>query len=296
MKEGEILKHGIYYAYWASEWEADYRYYIEKAARLGFDILEIGAAKIPSYSLTDMQEIRRCAADHGIELTAGYGPSADRNLSSSDPAVQKNAVAFFTDLLKRLEIMDIHVLAGGIYSYWPVDFSRPFDKARDWACGVQNVRTVGKVAGDCGVAYCLEVLNRFEGYLLNVASEGLAFVREVDVPAVLLHLDTFHMNIEEDDMCAAIRSARGYLGHFHTGENNRRVPGKGSLPWQEIGRALRDIGYDGRIVMEPFVRMGGQVGSDIKIWHDASHGATEAQLDADAVDALAFSRRAFDRA
>jgi D-psicose/D-tagatose/L-ribulose 3-epimerase len=77
------------------------------------------------------------------------------------------------------------------------------------------------------------------------------------------------------------------------GENNRRLPGKGSLPWYEIGSALRAIGYDKNVVMEPFVRSGGTVGSDIKVWRDLSLGATEAQLDADAADSVNYLRYVF---
>ncbi len=280
------MKFGIYYAYWEQEWSADYIPYIEKAAKLGFDCLEIACTPLPAWSKEKLAEIRRCAKDNGIFLTAGHGPSAAQNLADADPAVQKNAVSFYADLLQRLELLDIHVIGGGIYSYWPVDYSKPIDKEGDWARSVKNVRTVGKIASDCGVNYCLEVLNRFEGYLLNTAEEGIRFVREVDVESVKVMLDTFHMNIEEDDMADAIRSAKGLLGHFHTGECNRRVPGKGRTPWREIGRALREIGYDRCVVMEPFVRMGGKVGQDIKIWRDM--GATD--LDADAKAALAFER------
>jgi D-psicose/D-tagatose/L-ribulose 3-epimerase len=82
------------------------------------------------------------------------------------------------------------------------------------------------------------------------------------------------------------------LGHFHTGECNRRPPGRGRIPWDEIGTAFRDIGYDGAVVMEPFVRMGGTVGSDIKVWRDLSGGGGEERLDAEAREALAFSRAA----
>ena len=70
------------------------------------------------------------------------------------------------------------------------------------------------------------------------------------MPAVRLMLDTFHMNIEEDSMGGAIRSAKGLMGHFHTGECNRRVPGKGRMPWREIGAALREIGYHGFLTIE----------------------------------------------
>ncbi len=288
------VKYGIYYAYWEEEWQADYLPYIEKVARLGFDCLEIACTPLVSYSLDTLRALRRAAADNGIFLTAGHGPAADQNLASADPAIAANAKRFFTELLKRLEIMDIHTIGGGIYSYWPVDFSRPIDKPGDWARAVANVRDIGRIAGDCGVDYCLEVLNRFEGYLLNTAEEGCRFVREVDVPAVKVMLDTFHMNIEESDMGGAIRSAAGLLGHFHTGECNRLVPGRGRMPWHEIATALRDIHYEGSVVMEPFVRMGGTVGKDIKIWRDLSRGASLEQLDEDAKKSLEFERFMFE--
>ena len=103
-------------------------------------------------------------------------------------------------------------------------------------------------------------------------------------------LDTFHMNIEEDSFGAAIRTAGPLLGHFHTGECNRKVPGRGRIPWKEVGEALRDIDYDGAVVMEPFVRMGGTVGESIKVWRDLSSGADEAGLDRDAAESVRFSR------
>lgn len=82
-------------------------------------------------------------------------------------------------------------------------------------------------------------------------------------------LDTFHMNIEEDSITDAIRKSGALLGHFHAGEANRRCPGPGGrFDWAEIGKALKQISYDGYVVMEPFVTMGGQVGRDISIWRE----------------------------
>lgn len=287
------MKFGIYYAYWEDDWRADYRKYIVKAARLGFDCLEIACTPIVDYSKDTLLELKKMAADNGIFLTAGHGPSACQNLADANPAITDNAKKFYADLLKRLEIMDIHTICGGIYSYWPVDYSKPIDKAGDWARSVKNVREVGKIAGDCGVNYCLECLNRFEGYLLNTAAEGARFVREVDVPSVRLQLDTFHMNIEEDSFGDAIRLGKGLLGHFHTGECNRKVPGQGRLPWGEMAAALKEIGYDGNVVMEPFVRMGGRVGQDIKIWRQIVPDVSEEQMDRDAAQSLEFCRQVF---
>ena len=287
------MKYGIYFAYWEKEWNADQKSYISKVKKLGFDILEISCAMLKNISREELVEMRDMARAEGVTLTAGYGPGPSENLASSDEAVVKNAVAFYTDILKKLEILDIHTLGGGIYSYWPVDYTKPIDKEGDWKRSVKNVRTVGKIAQECGVDYCLEVLNRFEGYLLNTCAECRQFVEEVDVPAVKIMLDTFHMNIEEDSMTEAILLAGDRLGHFHVGENNRRLPGKGNLPWYQIGSALRAIGYDKNGVMEPFVKSGGKVGSDIKIWRDLSMGAATEQLDRDAAASVAFLRNVF---
>lgn len=287
------MKYGIYFAYWEKTWGCDQKKYIEKVRNLGFDILEISCAALKNMSKEEMQAFRDEAKAQGIILTAGYGPAAAENLASADSKVSEHAVAFYTDLLKKLEFMDIHTIGGGIYSYWPVDYSKPIDKEGDWARSVANVKRVGKIAEECGVDYCLEVLNRFEGYILNTSEEAVRFVREVDVPAVKVMLDTFHMNIEEDSMVDAILTAGDLLGHFHVGENNRRVPGKGNFPWPEIGKALHRIGYDKNVVMEPFVISGGEVGSDIKIWRDLSHGASQIRLDEDARNSVAYLRNVF---
>jgi D-psicose/D-tagatose/L-ribulose 3-epimerase len=262
------MKYGIYYAYWEKEWAADYRYYIEKVAKLGFDILEIAATPIVNYSDREMVELKACAAANGIILTAGHGPSAEQNLSSPDPAVRANAKAFFTNLLQRLKKMDIRIIGGAIYSYWPVDYSKPIDKQGDWERSVESVREISRVAGDCGVDYCLEVLNRFEGYLLNTSEEAVAYCDEIASPGCRILLDTFHLNIEEDSIGGAIRHAGKYLKELHLGETNRKPPGLGRMPWAEIRQALDDVRFEGALVMEPFIMTGGAVGRDVGVWRE----------------------------
>jgi D-psicose/D-tagatose/L-ribulose 3-epimerase len=284
------MKYGIYYSYWEQEWTADCLRHVEKVARLGFDIMEIAAHNIALYGAGRLDELRRCARDNGIVLTAGIGPARDRNLSSPDEGVRRAGKEFFEATLTSLARLDIHLIGGALYSYWPIDYSLPVDKEGDRARGIAGISGIADFARDLGIDLCLEVLNRFENHVLNTAAEGVSFVQEIGKPNVKVMLDTFHMNIEEDSFGGAIRTAGPLLGHFHIGECNRRVPGKGRMPWREVGEALRDIGYQGGIVMEPFVRMGGTVGRDIKVWRDLSQGADDAQLDKDAGEALVFSR------
>ena len=99
------------------------------------------------------------------------------------------------------------------------------------------------------------------------------------------------MNIEEDSIYDAIMEARDVLGHFHIGECNRKTPGLGRMDWDTIIRGLKDADYQGRIVMEPFIRPGGQVGRDIKIYRDQSQGADEKEMDRLAREAVIFIRK-----
>lgn len=290
------MQHGIYYAYWEREWEGDYLYYIQKAAKLGFDILEIAAGPLPGYTDEDLRNLKICAKEHGIRLTVGYGPAPENNIASADPKVREHALEFYKDLFARMEKINATLIGGALYSCWPIDYSKPVDKKGDWERGIEGVAKLGRAALDYGVETLgMEVLNRFENHVLNSAKEGTEFVKavrqlETDAVNVKVMLDTFHMNVEEQSIGDAVRTAGKLLGHLHTGECNRMVPGQGRTPWREIRDALKDICYDGAVVMEPFVIPGGTVGKDIKIWRDLVEDVSEEALDQDARDALEFQR------
>lgn len=289
------MKYGIYAPYWTHEWTSDYEYYIPKVKKLGFDVLEIScAAMLEKYVTTEqLLDLRHCAEDNGVILTAGYGPTKEQNICSRDPEIVSRALTFFQELLPKLKLMNIHILGGGLYTYWPLDPSLPVDKEGDLERAITNMRVLSKTAEDCDVVLGMEVLNRFEGYMINTCEECKAFIDAVGSSHVRIMLDTFHMNIEEDNIAAAIRYAGSDLCHLHLGEQNRRVPGKGMLPWQEIGQALRDIDYQGVAVMEPFVLSGGSIGEQIKVWRDLVPNATEEMLDRDAKGAVKFVRHVF---
>ena len=156
------------------------------------------------------------------------------------------------------------------------------------------MKKLGELAAGFNIVLCMEALNRFEGYLLNTAEEALAYVKATGRDNVKVMLDTFHMNIEEDSLVDAIRTAGPYLGHFHIGEANRLPPRAGSrMDWAGIGKALREIGYAGAVVMEPFVLQGGQVGKDIKVWRDLAP-AYETELDEAARKSVGFIRGVFN--
>lgn len=290
------MKYGIYYAFWESEWNNNYTPYIEKCKKLGFDAVEIGCGAFHELEDAAFVELGQAAKDNDMLITGGYGPRKEHNLASTDKTEIKETMKFYEDMFRKMKLAGIDRIGGALYSYWPVNFAAGIDKAGDWKRSVEGMRALADLAADYDVTLNMEVLNRFEGYLMNEASEGLAYVKEVDRPNVKLMLDTFHMNIEETSIIDAILSSEGYLGHFHVGEANRRCPEAGGrFDWKEIGDALHKIHYDGFVVMEPFVKMGGQVGSDIHVWRDLSGGADEAALDAAAAKSVAYLRSVMER-
>lgn len=285
------MKYGIYYAYWEKEWGGQFIPYVEKCSRLGFDILEVATGAFWQENASFFRELGQAAKDNGMRLTGGYGPRPEHNLASRDTAAVEKAFAFYADMFRKMELAGIDRLGGALYSYWPVDFSAPMDKPGDTARSVERMKRLADMAADHGITLNMESLNRFEGYMINECYECVGYVKAVDRPNVKVMLDTFHMNIEEDSIPDAILLAGDLLGHFHVGEANRRPPRPGTrMDWAAIGQALKEIHYQGDVVMEPFVTMGGQVGRDISIWRDLSHGATEAELDKDATDSVAYLR------
>ena len=257
---------GIHFGYWTQHWDSEPIQFVKRAQKCGFDILEVNAPKITRMSDTERDALKGAAADAGLGLTYSIGMTADMDLASEGAATRKKGVAFLQDVARTMKHMDGTVMAGVNYSSWPRKLLPGEDKQVLTDRAVEGVREAIKAAADCGVLFCVEVVNRFEQFIMNTAAEGIAFAERVGSPNCKIHLDTFHMNIEEDSIGGAIVEAGAWLGHFHLGEPNRRPPGRGRMPWPEIFGALREINYQGALVMEPFLIPGGEVGRDIAVY------------------------------
>jgi len=286
------MKFGAQYAFWCNTWTADYIHYAKKIKNLGFDIMEIAAGDLLTMSEKDLENLKSTSKDLQLEINANIGPPKHCDVGSSDPDIRKAGIEFLSNIMKKMDKLDSRDIAGVMYTYWPNDFS-DLDKPAIWARGVESIKTLGKLAQELGIIMHLEVVNRFETLVLNTAEEAVQFCKEVDNPNVSILLDSFHMNIEEDSIPDAIRTAGNLMTYMHVGEGNRKVPGQGHLPWAEIGVALRDIGFSGDVVMEPFLLQGGQIGKDIKVFRDLSGGANEAEMDAKLKAGLSFLKENF---
>ena len=131
-------------------------------------------------------------------------------------------------------------------------FVMPDEYKKQWKTVVKNLKTLCKYAEKCGKQICLEPLNRFETDFINTCDQALRMIKAVGSPALRLHLDTFHMNIEEKNQAAAIRKAGRLLGHFHACGSDRGTPGNDHIDWKPIAKALKDVGYNGDVVIESF--------------------------------------------
>ncbi|HEY1848280.1 MAG TPA: sugar phosphate isomerase/epimerase family protein [Opitutaceae bacterium] len=281
---------GIYYAYWTRDWDADFVPFVWKVKRLGFDILEVNAGTVAKMPNRARDRLKSAALEAGVELTYCIGLTKDYDLASPDGGVRRAGIGFLRQIADAIRYMGHKQLGGIIYSSWPGKLPFGEDKRRYLDRSIRSMREAVKSAEDCGVYFNVEVVNRFEQFLLNTAAEAVAYVGQVGSDHCNILLDTFHLNIEEEDIGRAIQSAGKKLGHFHLGETNRRPPGRGRMPWQEIFCALRRIGYRGAMTMEPFVVPGGEVGRDISVYRDLGDGL---DLDREARRSVLFVRRRF---
>lgn len=287
-------KVGIYYAYWTRNWDADFVPFVSRVKKLGFDILEVNSGTVTRMSDRERDRLKDAAKRQGIELTFCIGLTAEYDIASESAATRRRGIAFLKQQAEMLRYMEAKELGGIIYSSWPGRLPGGFkDKRPATDRSVRSMKEVIKTVEDCGVLFNVEVVNRFEQYLLNTCDEALEYVRRVGSGHLKILLDTFHMNIEEDSPYKAIVNAGDKLGHLHIGEQNRRAPGRGRIPWEEIARALRRIHYAGSIVMEPFLQPGGDVGRDISVFRDLKGGL---DLDREAARACRFVRGKLARA
>jgi D-psicose/D-tagatose/L-ribulose 3-epimerase len=278
---------GMHYGYWTQYWGSEPLQFVKRAKKCGFDILEVNAPKVTLMSDAERDVLKDAVADAGLTLTYSIGMTADMDLVSEDTATRHKGVAFLQKVARAMKYMGGTVLAGINYSSWPRKLLPGEDKQILTDRAIEGVREAIKAAEDNDVIFCVEVVNRFEQFIMNTATEGIAFAERVDSPNCKILLDTFHMNIEEDSLRGSIVEAGNWLGHFHLGETNRRPPGRGRIPWPEIFGALREINYQGAVVMEPFLLPGGEVGRDISVFRDLLGGA---DLDEEAACSVQFVR------
>ena len=222
---------------------------LEKCKNLGFDAVEIIPFDTDRFPA---KQVRKAAGDLGLTINTGYGMPPECNVISPDPAVRQKGV----DLSKKLVDLSIEagakVFGGAVYAGWGY-LTGKMRTEDEWKWGVESFTQTAEHAQECGeLVLAIEPLNRFESHLINIAADAVKFIKDVGLPNAKVHLDTFHMIREENDIPSAVRATGDQIGYVHACENQRGIPGTGLVPWAEFFRALKETGYDGCVTIESF--------------------------------------------
>jgi D-psicose/D-tagatose/L-ribulose 3-epimerase len=216
----------------------------------GFETVEI-PVEDPSH--IDPAHVRRELDKNKLvcgSVCACMGPGRDFR---GTPEEQETAMVYCKALIDQMVVMGCPSLIGPIYSVvGKADAVEPTQQKKEWALVVKNLKELAKYAEKNGVQLCIEPLNRFETDFLNTVEQALKLVKDVGSKAVKIHLDTFHMNIEQKNQGDAIRKAGKLLAHFHACGSDRGTPGNDHIDWKPIVKALKDIKYNGDVVIESF--------------------------------------------
>jgi D-psicose/D-tagatose/L-ribulose 3-epimerase len=254
-------------------------------AKWGFDTVEI-AIEDPSH--IDPLKVKAAADKAGIaigSICAAMGPGRDFRGTAAE---QRTCMTYLRGLIDQAVLLGCPSLIGPVYSVvGKADAVPAPQRKKEWASVVRNLKSLARYAEQKGVTICVEPLNRFETDFLNTCDQAIQLVTEVGSPAMKIHLDTFHMNIEEKDLGAAIRKAGKRLAHLHACGSDRGTPGGDHTDWPGIAKALKAIGYKGDVVIESFTPDVKVIARAAAIWRQI-----EPKRDNIPVNGLKFLRKA----
>ncbi len=274
------MKYGMNLLLWTGELHEGMIPVLHMLKNLGYDTVEL-----PIFNTgLDYARWGKLLDEIGLARTAVTVRGVEDNPISSDPAVRRKGVEGNNKVLDCCALVGATTLVGPFHSALG-HFSGKGPTAEEWKWGVDSMRAVAEHAGQCNVTLGVEALNRFETYLLNTHSDSARFCREVRHPNCRMMYDTFHSNIEEKSITHAIHSCADMLCHVHISENDRGTPGSGNVRWCENFDALRQINYNGLLVVEAFGLALPELAAATKIWRRMFE--SEEQL---CRDSLAFMR------
>ena len=256
------MKIGVNTLLWGGAFTTESVPLLAKVKKLGFD-----GAEIPLFApdAVDVPAVRAAFERLGLEPIGCFCFPPEANPVSPDAGCRVKAVPLLKGIIKVIQQLGGAGIGGPLYA--PVGYKPGWPRtAQEWKWAVQFFKAVTPYAEDAGVTLCIEPINRFETFFINTAADAVALCKEVGSPALKVHLDTFHMNIEEKDTPAAVRLTGKYIGHFHVSESDRGIPGTGQVDWPGVFKALRDVKYDGWLVIESFHSSVKEIAAATCIW------------------------------
>jgi D-psicose/D-tagatose/L-ribulose 3-epimerase len=270
----EENKLGVHALVWTGSFDAEsVRYACAGTAEAGFDLLEV---PLLDPSEIDPEVLVPELTRAGLAPTCSLGLAPATDISATDLAVVGQGADLLRDALDVTVAIGSGYLGGPLYSALTKYTEPPTAAGR--ANAVDVLRTLAQEAAGHGVLVGLEVVNRYESNLVNTVADALRLVDDIGSDAVCVHVDTYHANIEEEDLAGAVRqaAAAGRLGYVHVGESHRGALGTGSVAWNPLFDALVDVGYDGPVVFESFSsavvspRFAAALGVWRELWDDSA--------------------------
>jgi len=243
-----VTRLGVHALVWVGGWSpTEAREAIASTAEAGYDLIEI---PLLDPSSVDAKDTRRVLDEHGIAAGCSLGLAPETNVSSEDRDAVAAGRRLLDDALRATVELGGDYLGGVLYGV--LGRHEAVVSERGYANAVEAMRELCDNAARENVTIGLEVVNRYESNVLNTTEQALRFLDDIGSSTATVHLDTYHMNIEERGMAAAIEAAGDRLGYFHVGESNRGPLGTGTVDFAEAFAALDRIGYDGTITFESF--------------------------------------------
>jgi D-psicose/D-tagatose/L-ribulose 3-epimerase len=265
------MRYAVHAYAWTSSWSNDDLAIIDHAASLGLDAVEIPLMELDA---VDPEAIRARAERAGVDLITSVACAEDTDPSSEDARVREAARDFLLGCVDATAAMGATVFTGVTYSALGRRLNRRPDTA-DMRHAAEVLRAVAVHAAERDVTLGIEPVNRYESFLVNTAAQALELMELIGEPAVAIHLDAYHMNIEEDDFRAPVELVAEHLVHFHLSESHRGVPGRGTVDWEAIMGALGDAGYDGYVGLESFAEVSDAMRGATCVWRDLAPSSDE---------------------
>lgn len=267
-------KFGIHALVFCDEWdEAAARRSCQAAAEIGYDLIEV--LMFDPHAL-DVEATRNAVAETGLGLRLGMALGPDADISSHDADVAKRGEATVRRALEIASDLGAPGVSGITYAAFNSYSAPPTRAQRDGV--VAALARLDSRAGELGVRLGIEPVNRYESYMVNTLDQAAELIRDVGGSNMFVHMDTFHMNIEEADMHAAIKRNAGLLGYAHVAESHRGALGSGQFDLKGYFRALAASGYGGDYTTEAFSSrvLGPDLIGGVRLWRAAFDDAMTA--------------------
>jgi D-psicose/D-tagatose/L-ribulose 3-epimerase len=258
------MKTGMNLLLWTSQVTSEHYPLFAKLKKVGFDGVEL---PLFAGDAAHYREVRKELDNHGLGCTTVTVANPDANPISPDAKIRQAGLDHIKWAIDMTSILGGENLCGPYHSALGV-FSGSGPTADEKHRAVEILRKAADHAQQAKVMLAIEYLNRFECYFLTTAADAKALVKAVNHPHFRSMYDTFHANIEEKNITKAIHDFAGSFVHVHISENDRGTPGTGHVHFDETFKALREVKYDGWMVIEAFGRALPDLAAATRVWRD----------------------------